>query len=197
MHGTLGFLGSEFGVCIFGVSVCDCPKSCHSSAGSARVGKIIMSSAAQHLTPLTMELGGKCPCYVDKCCNFQNAANRIVWAKFLNAGQTCIAPDYMLCTIETQERMMPCLRQAIREFYGCNPQDSPDFGRMINDKHFQRARALLECGRVAIGGETDECTRYIGEQVIWCWGTIGVRGKQGLPAACHGEGMQCIAFPYG
>ncbi|XP_033015263.1 aldehyde dehydrogenase family 3 member B1 [Lacerta agilis] len=134
--------------------------------GSPRVGKIIMTAAAKHLTPLTLELGGKNPCYVDKCCNFQNAANRIVWGKFFNAGQTCIAPDYVICTIETQERLMPCLRQAIREFYGDCPQDSPDFGRLIDDKHFRRLRAFLECGRVAIGGESDECDRYIAPTVL-------------------------------
>uniref|UniRef100_A0A8D2LRC5 Aldehyde dehydrogenase 3 family member B2 n=1 Tax=Varanus komodoensis TaxID=61221 RepID=A0A8D2LRC5_VARKO len=134
--------------------------------GSTHVGKIIMAAAAEHLTPLTLELGGKSPCYVDKCCDFQNAANRIVWGKFFNAGQNCTAPDYVICTIETQERLMPCLRQAIREFYGTNPQDSPDFARMINDKHFQRVRALLECGRVVMGGETDERDRYIAPTVL-------------------------------
>ncbi|KAG8125357.1 hypothetical protein E2320_020699, partial [Naja naja] len=134
--------------------------------GSVRVGKIIMTAAAKHVTPLTLELGGKSPCYVDKCCNFQNAANRIVWGKFLNAGQTCIAPDYVICTVETQERLMPCLRQAISEFFGNEPKQSADFGRMVNDRHFKRAQALLECGRVAIGGETDECERYIAPTVL-------------------------------
>uniref|UniRef100_A0A670Z126 Aldehyde dehydrogenase domain-containing protein n=1 Tax=Pseudonaja textilis TaxID=8673 RepID=A0A670Z126_PSETE len=134
--------------------------------GSVRVGKIIMTAAAKHVTPLTLELGGKSPCYVDKCCNFQNAANRIVWGKFLNAGQTCIAPDYVICTVETQERLMPCLRQAICEFFGNEPKQSADFGRMVNDRHFQRARALLECGRVAIGGEIDERERYIAPTVL-------------------------------
>uniref|UniRef100_A0A670Z129 Aldehyde dehydrogenase domain-containing protein n=1 Tax=Pseudonaja textilis TaxID=8673 RepID=A0A670Z129_PSETE len=133
---------------------------------SVRVGKIIMTAAAKHVTPLTLELGGKSPCYVDKCCNFQNAANRIVWGKFLNAGQTCIAPDYVICTVETQERLMPCLRQAICEFFGNEPKQSADFGRMVNDRHFQRARALLECGRVAIGGEIDERERYIAPTVL-------------------------------
>ncbi|XP_048342413.1 aldehyde dehydrogenase family 3 member B1 [Sphaerodactylus townsendi] len=134
--------------------------------GSPRVGKIVMTAAAKHLTPLTLELGGQNPCYVDCCCDFQNTANRIVWGKFFNSGQTCLAPDYVICTIETQERLMPCLRQAIREFFGCNPQDSPDFGRMINDKHFRRICALMECGRIAIGGETDECERYIAPTVL-------------------------------
>ncbi|ETE72910.1 Aldehyde dehydrogenase family 3 member B1, partial [Ophiophagus hannah] len=134
--------------------------------GSSHVGKIVMTAAAKHLTPLTLELGGKCPCYVDRCCNFQNAANRIVWGKFLNAGQTCIAPDYVICTVEAQEKLLPCLRQAICEFFGNEPKESPDFARMVNDKHFQRARALLECGHVAIGGETDECEHYIAPTVL-------------------------------
>ncbi|XP_062972903.1 aldehyde dehydrogenase family 3 member B1 [Elgaria multicarinata webbii] len=134
--------------------------------GSVHVGKIIMTAAAKNVTPVTLELGGKSPCYVDNCCNFQNAANRIVWGKFFNAGQSCIAPDYVICTIETQERLMPCLRQAIREFYGNCPQDSPDFARMVNDKHFKRVRAFLECGRVAIGGDSDEHDRYIAPTVL-------------------------------
>ncbi|XP_015279671.1 PREDICTED: aldehyde dehydrogenase family 3 member B1-like isoform X2 [Gekko japonicus] len=134
--------------------------------GSTNVGKVVMSAAAKHLTPLTLELGGQNPCYVDCCCNFQNAANRIVWTKFVNAGQSCLAPNYVICTADTQDRLIPCLRHAIRCFYGCNPQESPDFARMINDKHFQRVRALLDCGRVAIGGETDECDRYIAPTVL-------------------------------
>ncbi|KAM6459148.1 aldehyde dehydrogenase family 3 member B1-like [Liasis olivaceus] len=134
--------------------------------GNNHVGKIIMSAAAKHLTPLTLELGGKNPCYVDHCCNFQNAANRIVWGKFINAGQTCVAPDYVICTAETQEKLIPCLRQAIYEFYGPDPKESPDFGRVTNDKHFQRVRDLLKCGRVAIGGETDESDHYIAPTVL-------------------------------
>ncbi|XP_060118420.1 aldehyde dehydrogenase family 3 member B1-like [Heteronotia binoei] len=135
-------------------------------SGNRRVGKVVMSAAAKHLTPLTLELGGKNPCYVDSCCNFQNAANRIVWGKFFNAGQNCTAPDYVICTTDTQDRLIPCLRHAIRCFYGCNPQESPDFARMINDEHFQRVRALIDNGRVAIGGETDECDRYIAPTVL-------------------------------
>lgn len=169
------------------------PTFCCTSAGSTRVGKIIMSAAAKNLTPLTLELGGKSPCYVDACCNFQNAANRIVWGKFFNAGQTCIAPDYVLCTIETQERLMPCLRQAIREFYGNEPQDSPDFGRMVNEKEFRRVRALLDSGRMAIGGQTDECDLYIGEQVVWCGGKtrkLTYRLEDLLCSVCVRRGRQ-------
>ncbi|KAL8182947.1 UNVERIFIED_CONTAM: hypothetical protein K2H54_008938 [Gekko kuhli] len=134
--------------------------------GSSNVGKIVMRAAAKHLTPLTLELGGQNPCYVDGCCDFQNAANRIVWTKFLNAGQSCLAPNYVICTADTQDRLIPCLRHAIRCFYGAKPQESPDFARMINDKYFRRVRALLDCGRVAIGGETDECDRYIAPTVL-------------------------------
>ncbi|XP_070813283.1 aldehyde dehydrogenase family 3 member B1-like, partial [Pituophis catenifer annectens] len=134
--------------------------------GNSRVGKIIMTAAAKHLTPLTLELGGKTPCYVDRCCNFQNVANRIVWGKFANSGQTCIAPDYVICTIETQEKLLPCLRQALSEFFGNEPKESPDYGRMVNDKHFKRAQAFLECAHVAIGGETDESELYIAPTVL-------------------------------
>ncbi|XP_054826056.1 aldehyde dehydrogenase family 3 member B1-like [Eublepharis macularius] len=134
--------------------------------GSTNVGKIVMTAAAKHLTPLALELGGKNPCYVDGCCKFQNAANRIVSTKFFNCGQNCLAPNYVICTADTQDRLIPCLRQAIHRFYGPNPQESPDLGRMINDEHFQRVRALLDCGRVVIGGETDEHDRYIAPTVL-------------------------------
>ncbi|XP_054827599.1 aldehyde dehydrogenase family 3 member B1-like isoform X2 [Eublepharis macularius] len=134
--------------------------------GNNPTGKIVMTAAAKHLTPLALELGGKNPCYVDGCCKFQNAANRIVSTKFFNCGQNCLAPNYVICTADTQDRLIPCLRQAIHRFYGPNPQESPDLGRMINDEHFQRVRALLDCGRVVIGGETDEHDRYIAPTVL-------------------------------
>uniref|UniRef100_A0A803TWI4 Aldehyde dehydrogenase n=2 Tax=Anolis carolinensis TaxID=28377 RepID=A0A803TWI4_ANOCA len=134
--------------------------------GSRNVGKIIMTAAAKHVTPLTLELGGKNPCYVDESCDFQNAANRIVWGKFLNAGQTCVAPDYVICSITTREKLMPCLQKAMHEFYGSNPRESPDFGRLVNNRSFQRVRALLKSGQVAIGGETDESDCYIAPTVL-------------------------------
>lgn len=139
--------------------------SCISSSptGSPRVGKIIMKAAATHLTPVTLELGGKNPCYVADQCNLQNVANRIVWGRFFNAGQSCIAPDYVLCTLETQEKLLPVLRHAINDFYGAEPKESPDYARIINDKQFQRLQALMNGGRVAIGGQTDAKERYIGE----------------------------------
>ncbi|XP_018862390.1 aldehyde dehydrogenase family 3 member B1-like [Parus major] len=93
-------------------------------------------------------------------------ARRVAWGRFFNAGQTCIAPDYLLCTIEMQEKLMPALREAITEFFGPNPRESPDFGRIVSDKQFQRLRALLCSGRVAIGGQTDEAERYIAPTVL-------------------------------
>ncbi|XP_067406851.1 aldehyde dehydrogenase family 3 member B1-like [Emydura macquarii macquarii] len=134
--------------------------------GSLRVGKIVMAAAAKHLTPLTLELGGKNPCYVADDCDLQNVANRLVWGRCFNAGQTCIAPDYVLCSVEMQEKLLPALRCAITDFFGPNPQESPDFARIISDREFQRIRALLGSGRVAIGGQTDERERYVAPTVL-------------------------------
>ncbi|XP_053801028.1 aldehyde dehydrogenase family 3 member B1-like [Vidua chalybeata] len=134
--------------------------------GSPPVGRIVMTAAAKHLTPVTLELGGKNPCYVSDTCDVTNVARRVAWGRFFNAGQTCIAPDYLLCTIEMQEKLMPALREAITEFFGPNPRESPDFGRIVNDKQFRRLRALLCSGRVAIGGQTDEAERYIAPTVL-------------------------------
>ncbi|XP_045414252.1 aldehyde dehydrogenase family 3 member B1 isoform X7 [Lemur catta] len=125
-----------------------------------------MTAAAKHLTPVTLELGGKNPCYVDDNCDPQTVANRVAWFRYFNAGQTCVAPDYILCSPETQERLLPALQSAITRFYGNDPQSSPDLGRIINQKQFQRLRALLGCGRVAIGGQSDESQRYIAPTVL-------------------------------
>ncbi|XP_006531907.1 aldehyde dehydrogenase family 3 member B3 isoform X3 [Mus musculus] len=132
--------------------------------GSPRVGKIVMTAAAKHLTPITLELGGKNPCYVDDNCDPQTVANRVAWFRYFNAGQTCVAPDYILCSQEMQEQLVPALQNAITRFYGDNPQTSPNLGRIINQKHFKRLQGLLGCGRVAIGGQSDEGERYIGHQ---------------------------------
>nr|XP_025972941.1 aldehyde dehydrogenase family 3 member B1-like [Dromaius novaehollandiae] len=134
--------------------------------GSPSVGRIVMTAAAKHLTPVTLELGGKNPCYVSDSCEVQNVARRVAWGRFFNAGQTCVAPDYILCSVEMQEKLLPALREAITEFYGPNPQESPDFARIVGDKQFQRVQALLSSGRVAIGGQTDEQERYIAPTVL-------------------------------
>ncbi|XP_076770814.1 aldehyde dehydrogenase family 3 member B2 isoform X2 [Arvicanthis niloticus] len=134
--------------------------------GSPRVGKIVMAAATKHLTPITLELGGKNPCYVDDNCDPQTVANRVAWFRYFNAGQTCVAPDYVLCSQEMQERLVPALQNAITRFYGDNPQTSPNLGRIINQKHFKRLQGLLGCGRVVIGGQSDEGERYIAPTVL-------------------------------
>ncbi|XP_036621205.1 aldehyde dehydrogenase family 3 member B1-like [Trichosurus vulpecula] len=134
--------------------------------GSPRVGQIVMSAASKYLTPITLELGGKNPCYVDDNCDPQSVANRVAWFRFFNAGQTCVAPDYVLCSRETQEKLLPALQSAVTQFYGKEPQNSPDLARIINDRHFHRLRGLLDNGRVAIGGQSDVQELYIAPTVL-------------------------------
>ncbi|XP_051823653.1 aldehyde dehydrogenase family 3 member B2-like isoform X1 [Antechinus flavipes] len=134
--------------------------------GSPTVGRIVMAAASQHLTPITLELGGKNPCYVDDNCDPQTVANRVAWFRFFNAGQTCVAPDYVLCSPETREKLLPALQRAVTQFYGKDPQCSPDLARIISPKHFLRLRGLLGSGRVALGGQSDEQERYIAPTVL-------------------------------
>ncbi|XP_049636849.1 aldehyde dehydrogenase family 3 member B2-like [Suncus etruscus] len=134
--------------------------------GSPRVGRMVMSAAAKHLTPVTLELGGKNPCYVHDDCDPQTTANRVALFRFFNAGQTCVAPDYVLCSREMRERLLPALQRAITRFFGADPQVSPDLGRIVSDRHFQRLQGLLRCGQVAIGGQSDPRDRYIAPTVL-------------------------------
>ncbi|XP_068541628.1 aldehyde dehydrogenase family 3 member B1-like [Anas acuta] len=134
--------------------------------GNPAMGRIVMTAAAKHLTPVMLELGGKNPCYVSDNCDVQNVARRVAWGRFFNAGQTCIGPNYILCSMEMKDKLVPALREAITTFYGPNPQESPDFARIVGDKQFRRVRALLCSGRVAIGGQTDEKERYIAPTVL-------------------------------
>ncbi|NXP15800.1 AL3B1 dehydrogenase, partial [Thinocorus orbignyianus] len=134
--------------------------------GSPSVGRVVMTAAAKHLTPVTLELGGKNPCYVSDNCDVQAVAQRVAWGRFFNAGQTCIAPDYVLCSVEMQDKLVVALSKVVHDFYGSNPQESPDFGRVAGDKHFQRLKALLCDGQVVIGGDTDEKERYIAPTVL-------------------------------
>ncbi|KAM8975170.1 aldehyde dehydrogenase family 3 member B1 [Pelodytes ibericus] len=134
--------------------------------GNPHVGKIIMAAAAKHLTPVTLELGGKNPCYVADDCEVENAAKRIAWSKFFNAGQTCLAPDYILCTEQTQSKLLGAMKNTIRDFYGEDPRLSPDLGRIISQRHFQRVSALLHSGNIAMGGQTDEKDKYIAPTIL-------------------------------
>ncbi|XP_072312196.1 aldehyde dehydrogenase family 3 member A2-like [Eucyclogobius newberryi] len=134
--------------------------------GSSSVGRLVMEAAAAHLTPVTLELGGKSPCYVHPDCDLSVACRRITWGKFVNCGQTCIAPDYVLCEPSVQSRVVDEMRKCIKEFYTENPQSFEDYGRIINQRHFQRIVGLMEGGTVALGGDCDEKDRYIGPTVL-------------------------------
>eukprot|EP00795_Rhopilema_esculentum_P015399 gene15399-6639_t len=134
--------------------------------GGHVVGQIVMQAAAKYLTPVTLELGGKSPCYVDGDCNFDITARRIVWGKYVNCGQTCLAPDYILCTKETEEKLTLSLKKALKEFYGENPKESKDLARIINERHFQRIRNLINQEKVVIGGDVDEDEKYISPTVM-------------------------------
>ncbi|XP_071988116.1 aldehyde dehydrogenase family 3 member B1-like [Engystomops pustulosus] len=134
--------------------------------GNPHVGKIIMTAAAKHLTPVTLELGGKNPCYVHDECDIPNAARRIAWSRFFNAGQTCLAPDYVLCSNNIKDKLLSALKTTIHEFYGEDPKLSPDFGRIISDRHFKRVSALLAYGKIVTGGQTDEADKYIAPTVL-------------------------------
>jgi len=111
--------------------------------GSTTVGRAVMTAAAKHLTPVTLELGGKCPTIVCADAPLDVTARRIAWGKFMNAGQTCVAPDYVLVDRRIRQQLVDALKQAVREFYGDNPQQSPNYGRIVNRKHFDRLTNLL------------------------------------------------------
>ncbi|KAM8834717.1 aldehyde dehydrogenase, dimeric NADP-preferring-like isoform 3-T3 [Synchiropus picturatus] len=136
------------------------------AAGSSPVGKIIMEAAAKNLTPVTLELGGKSPCYIDKNCDLQIACRRVAWGKYTNCGQTCIAPDYILCDPSLQDRVIQEIKSAVKEFYSDNPKTCPDYGRIINQRHFKRIMSMMEGSQVAFGGETDESDCYIAPTVL-------------------------------
>lgn len=134
--------------------------------GGPQVGKIIMQAAAPHLTPVTLELGGKSPCIVDESIDLDYAARRIVWSKFVNAGQTCIAPDYLLIHEKVKASLITKIKNQIIESYGSNPIQSSSYGRIINLNHFERLKSYLASGRVVIGGEYDKDSLYIAPSVV-------------------------------
>lgn len=139
--------------------------------GSTQVGKIVMKAAAEHLTPVTLELGGKSPAIVAQDADLSLAARRIAWGKFINAGQTCVAPDYLLVQEHVKEELIQLINQYIINFYGEDPQQSPDLARIVNDRHFNRLKNFLKDGVVRMGGKTDAANRYIAptllDQVTW------------------------------
>ena len=134
--------------------------------GGTKIGQLVMEAAAKNLTPVTLELGGKSPCLVDTEIDLEETAKRIAWGKFLNAGQTCIAPDYLLVEKSIKEALISKLQECIVKFYGTNPQTSPDYCRIVNERQFNRLKALLKDGDILTGGQTDLEEKYIAPTLI-------------------------------
>ncbi len=134
--------------------------------GGAGVGRIVLEAAAKHLTPVTLELGGKSPCLVAADANLEVTARRIVWSKFLNAGQTCVAPDYVLVEESLEAKLLDAIVGQIATFYGDDPRQSSDYGRIINDQHHQRLMAFLGDGEIVVGGQCDAETRYLAPTIL-------------------------------
>ncbi|UCR88972.1 aldehyde dehydrogenase family protein [Mycetocola spongiae] len=134
--------------------------------GNAVVGRIVARAAAEYLTPTTLELGGKSPVFIDESANLRDVARRLIWGKMTNAGQTCVAPDYVLASPKTAALLLPELGAAITEMYGLDPAASPDYGRIVNRHHFDRLGALLSGQSPQIGGESSAESLYVAPTVI-------------------------------
>ena len=138
--------------------------------GSPAIGKLVMQRAADHLTPITLELGGKSPCIVSASANIQVAARRIVWGKAFNAGQTCVAPDYLLVEERVKDELIGAIAQTIQDFFGEDMASSPDYGRIVSDRHFQRLQGMMDealsLGKKISGGDCEAASRYMALTVI-------------------------------
>jgi aldehyde dehydrogenase (NAD+) len=134
--------------------------------GSTNVGRAVMAAAARHLTPVTLELGGKCPCLVCADVPLEITARRIAWGKFMNAGQTCVAPDFVLVDRRIRDGLLAALKHALRQFYGADPRKSPDYGRLINRKHFDRLTCHLGSGQIVHGGQHDANDLYLAPTIV-------------------------------
>jgi aldehyde dehydrogenase (NAD+) len=134
--------------------------------GNGSVGRVVMQAAAKHLTPVTLELGGKSPCIVDRTADIEVTARRIAWGKFLNAGQTCIAPDYVLADEAIEQELIAAIGRSIEQFYGSDIASNPDYARVVNRRHHERLSKLLVGEEVAVGGHVrpDDC--YIAPTVL-------------------------------
>ncbi|MDH4164901.1 MAG: aldehyde dehydrogenase family protein [Gammaproteobacteria bacterium] len=134
--------------------------------GNERVARIVMTAAAKHLTPVTLELGGKSPCLVDKSADLDVAASRIAWGKFINAGQTCVAPDHVLVHRSVAAEFTEILASKIRQFYGDDPSQSPDYCRIASERHTARFARLLEGQNIHTGGQVDVAKRYVAPTIV-------------------------------
>lgn len=129
--------------------------------GGTATGRQVMAAAANQLTPVTLELGGKCPCLVMADAPIEITARRILWGKFMNAGQTCVAPDHVWVEHGIAKPLIEAMKRVIVEFYGVEPQRSPDYGRIVNERHVERLKNLLDHGKVIAGGTVDSTDRYV------------------------------------
>ncbi|XP_018326276.1 aldehyde dehydrogenase, dimeric NADP-preferring [Agrilus planipennis] len=135
--------------------------------GSTTIGRIVQEAAAKHLTPVTLELGGKSPAFVDSTADINIAVKRILWGKLINAGQTCVAPDYILCSKETEKRLIQSAEEVVRTWYGEDAKKSPDYGRIISNRHFERLQTFLnDKTKIALGGKFDENEKFIEPTVL-------------------------------
>lgn len=134
--------------------------------GSQALGKVVMKAAAEHLTPMTLELGGKSPCIVGQEANLKLAARRLIWGKCLNAGQTCIAPDYLFVHADVKDHLFIWMKYYIRQFYGEHPEGSPDYPRIVRKEAMERIVGLMGKGKIVCGGEVNRKERYIAPTII-------------------------------
>lgn len=134
--------------------------------GSQSVGKEVMKHASAYLTPVTLELGGKSPCIVDKTADLRLASKRIVFGKYLNCGQTCVAPDYIFCDKEIKNELIAEIKKQIKRQFGGNPLENPDYGKIINQKHFDRICSLIQSEKIVHGGRTDSSSLKIEPTVL-------------------------------
>ncbi len=134
--------------------------------GSQAVGKEVLRHTAEHLTPAVLELGGKSPCIVDESANIKLAAKRIVFGKYLNCGQTCVAPDYILCESSIKDKFIYEVIKQIKKQYGDNPLENENYGKIINEKHFERLCGLIDKNKIVVGGETNSKTNQIAPTVM-------------------------------
>ena len=134
--------------------------------GGTQVGRLVLEKAAKHFTPVTLELGGKSPCIVDESADLKVAARRIAFGKYLNCGQTCVAPDYLLIQESVKDKFLELFYAAVREMYGETPLENPNYGRIVNEKHFDRLSGILDSETILFGGERDRETLRIAPAVV-------------------------------
>jgi acyl-CoA reductase-like NAD-dependent aldehyde dehydrogenase len=134
--------------------------------GGTEIGRYVYMSAAKYLTPVTLELGGKSPCIVDEDIQLTHTSRRILWGKFTNAGQTCVAPDYLLVNKKIKSKLIDKMKEHLQEFYGEDPSKSPDYGRIISDRHFDRVSRLIDSSKVILGGQTNKSDKYIAPTIL-------------------------------